>query len=246
MRMKLLTTLLLLAATTATAQSKFSKWEIGAGLGANIYQGDLTPKRLGSFRHVRPGILLLANYQAWQKTKLQLMLNSGRLYGNDASYDNPGYRQQRAFKFKTTFHEAQLKAVYQLHENYAEDASLLFPYIHAGIGVAYIRTAKDASALSNKLATDEPQILAGLALDDARKPNKLIVTIPVGFGVRKNVLPRWDAFAEANYRITFNDYIDGFSEAVNPKRKDGYYGINVGMIYKFRKDNSIGCPKYEW
>jgi hypothetical protein len=237
--------MLLVAATSATAQSRYSKWELGLGVGANNYLGDLTPKRFGSFRHVRPGASLFGSYNAWEKTKIQLSLNSGSLYGNEASYDNPRYRKERAFRFKAIFQEVQLKAVYQLHKNYAEDALLFFPYVHGGLGIAYMHTKKDASLLNPKLAAEEPQITKGLAVDDTRKTSKMIVTIPVGFGVRKNILASWDAFAELDYRLSFSDYIDGFSQAVNPGKKDGYYSIKMGIIYRFRKDNSIGCPIYK-
>jgi hypothetical protein len=41
--------LILLYSQTATAQIKSSKYEAGIAVGAFVYQGDLTPNRLGSF-----------------------------------------------------------------------------------------------------------------------------------------------------------------------------------------------------
>jgi hypothetical protein len=48
--------------------------------------------------------------------------------------------------------------------------------------------------------------------------------------------------AEATYRITASDYIDGFSFSGNPVKNDHYYGLTLGISYRFGW-NGISCPK---
>ena len=48
--------------------------------------------------------------------------------------------------------------------------------------------------------------------------------------------------AEGAYRLTTSDYIDGFKYAGNPKRNDHYYGLSIGLSYRFRA-NRNDCPK---
>jgi hypothetical protein len=237
-----------IVSTPVISQSKkfstYSKFEVGGGLSAYVYQGDLTPKAYGSIKNTKPGLLLFVNYKWKPQMSLQASYNLGFLKGNDASYSTPSWRRLRNFTFKGMANEIQFKAIYQPYKNYEEDQFLIFPYVHAGLGLSFLSIQKDYSALNNKLTDAEPRILAGLSQDNQKGPARVLLTIPFGAGVRKMLTPRLDGFAELNYRYTFNDYIDGFSESANSNKKDRYYSVNIGLIYKFWKNNNIGCPTY--
>jgi hypothetical protein len=241
-------TLSLLFVQVTTAQfkqpSNYSRWEVGGGISTFIYQGDLTPRKLGSFETLKPGFLVFGNYKLKNQLRLQAAFAMGKLKGNDAKYSKPAYRQERNFLFTTLVKELSLKLQYQIHKNYLGDEALLYPYISAGIAFNFFNIKKDYSGLSTKLSSAEPQILAGIAADDNHGTPKALISLPIVVGVRKLYNERWDLFAEANYRFVFTDYLDGFSKAANPSRNDKFYSISVGAIYKFRKNNSISCPKY--
>ncbi|MFT3981530.1 MAG: hypothetical protein QM687_13740 [Ferruginibacter sp.] len=46
--------LFILQSTDTNAQTY--KYELGVNLGAYVYQGDLSPQKLGSFKTIRPGL----------------------------------------------------------------------------------------------------------------------------------------------------------------------------------------------
>ena len=52
--------------------------------------------------------------------------------------------------------------------------------------------------------------------------------------------------AEASYRFTFTDYLDGFSEVANPKKKDYYSSYSVGLIYTLGVKNTLNCPPMKY
>ncbi len=224
--------------------SQYSRWEAGAGLQALIYQGDLTTHRLGSIETTKPGLLLFGNYKLKPQLHIQASAAIGSLKSNDAVYTTPGYRKERNFVFKTKLKEFALEAQYQIHKSYQADETKLFPYIGAGLGVSFINVTTDFSKITSKLALAEPRIITGIAADIANGTPKKLIFIPLTIGVRKMYTPRLDFFAEAKYRLINTDYLDGVSQAAGNTKKDKYYSINVGVVYKFYNNKGIKCPSY--
>ena len=241
---KILVVLLLTTTLTVYAQSKYSNWEIGGGIAAMLYQGDLTTHRLGSIETVRPGFLVFVNYKLPNQLKLQLAYNQGSLSGDDSRYNNPSYRRLRNYAFATPVKELSVKLVYNLLKYSSDDEVALYPYIAAGVNLGFYNITKNYSNLSPKLTDAQPSILAGLAQDNSKTLPKRLLTIPLVVGVRKPITERLDMFTELNYRVVFTDYIDGFSKAANAKRQDKYYSLNLGVVYKFKQNNSLKCPNY--
>jgi hypothetical protein len=75
-----------------------------------------------------------------------------------------------------------------------------------------------------------------------RRTPVLLPVISSGAGLRYVMTPSLVLNTEVNIRRTHSDYIDGFSIAANPKFKDHYYSLSVGVIYRFGKKNSWDCP----
>jgi hypothetical protein len=65
----------------------FSKYEAGINAGTLIYQGDLTPSAVGSFK--TPAFVFGLNGSRYLTNKfaVRLDLNFGKLKGDDAAYD---------------------------------------------------------------------------------------------------------------------------------------------------------------
>src|SRR4051812_14839943 len=89
------------SAVSASCQINWKKLEPGISGGVFIYQGDLSPSALGSYK--TPGININLNVQKRLNPYYSLRTNLalGKLTGSDAAYAHPGYRQQRNFQFHT-------------------------------------------------------------------------------------------------------------------------------------------------
>jgi hypothetical protein len=235
---------LLFAVVTGAAQSKQSKFEIGGGVSAFVYQGDLTPSRMGSLRTIKPGILLFVNYKLKTKWALQGAFNWGSLKGDEAKYDKPDYRIQRAFAFTTPVVELSAKAVYHVLGTDADETRKVAPYVAGGLGVSFLNIKRDYSRLNAAYFENIPTPLSRLQEDINQAPPKVLLTVPVTIGARKYISRKFSAFAEGTYRFMFSDYLDGFSKSVSEKYNDHFYTVSLGVIYKFKKDRGIDCPRF--
>src|ERR1700741_1372972 len=77
------------------------KWMVGINGGAMIYQGDLTPSSLGSYKTATPtfgfsAARILSPYFAVRGNAV-----FGKLKGDDAAYDDPAWRKSRNLNFST-------------------------------------------------------------------------------------------------------------------------------------------------
>lgn len=223
----------------AKSQTNFPKYEFGLHLNTFIYQGDLTPERLGSFKTMRWGVTLFGSKILSPSFSLRTNLAIGGLRGDDAVYDNPEYRKQRNFNFRTRVIElSQLMVWNPMNKNYSDKG--FSPYLFTGVGLNSVKIKRDWSNFNAEYFDDE--LLGKLDLDIQHSVPKIIPVIPVGAGFRYDISSKLAVSAEANYRFTFTDYLDGFSEAANPNRKDNYYTIGVGLIYRAGKKNTLNCP----
>jgi Domain of unknown function (DUF6089) len=223
------------------AQEYVTKYEIGAAIGVFIYQGDLTPRRLGSFETMRLGLNLHGSKVMTRSFMIRANLAIGGLSGDDAEYNSPEFRKQRNFNFRTPVIElAGLLVWNPLGKNYAEKG--FSPYFFGGGGLNFVKIKKDWSNFNAAYFGDGSDISAGLVLDDQKRPPRMIPVIQLGAGIRYNLSSRMAINAESSYRLVFTDYLDGFSQAVNPKQNDHYHTTSVGAIYRIGKKNTLGCP----
>src|ERR1051325_4913111 len=78
------------------AQALISKFEWGFLASGFVYQGDLTPSKIGSYRTMKPGISLYMSTGITSRISLRTNLAIGGLKGDDAKYSNPSWRPERA------------------------------------------------------------------------------------------------------------------------------------------------------
>jgi hypothetical protein len=223
------------------AQKKSSKYEVGAAIGAFIYQGDLTPQRLGSYKTLRPGLMLHGTRIINSNYAIRLNFSIASLRGDDGKYNTPAYRQFRNFNFKTPLIELSPQIMWS-PSGWQEQGPRISPYVFAGIGLSYLRARRDVSGFDPSKFGLEENLPMRIAEDINKRTPWLLPVIPVGAGVRYAITPSLMLNGELNYRHTFSDYVDGFSIAANPKQKDHYYSLSVGLIYRFGKKNSWDCP----
>lgn len=238
---KIIAAVIICTSLTAGAQGKINKFEIGVSPAIFIYQGDLTPEQLGSFKTMRLGIILHGSKILNAAFSLRTNLAIGGLKGDDAKYNNPEYRKQRNFNFRTPVAEISELVVWNpLGKNYSEKG--FSPYFFGGAGISLLKIKRDWSNFNAAYFGDGSDISAGLAADGSHKLPKLIPVIPAGAGVRYELSQRFAVNAETAYRFVFTDYLDGFSKAANPDRNDHYHTTSVGAIYKIGAKNKLGCP----
>jgi len=218
------------------------KYEFGVSAGFLVYQGDLTPRRLGAFEIQKFSFALHANKLLSPYFSFRGHLLFGKLKGDDAKYSSPEYRQQRNFNFRSPVTEFTTQFVWNARgKNYDERG--LSPYLFAGAGFSLVKIKRDWSNLNTEYFSSESStLLAGLAEDQAQKLPRLLPVVPVGGGVKYFFAPKLAINAEASYRLAYTDYLDGFSKAANPNRNDHYLNYSIGIIYRMGAKNSLGCP----
>jgi len=228
-----------------SAQSNFIKYELGAGLNSFIYQGDLAPSRFGSYKTMQFGINLSGSRIINRLFMVRLNVAIGGLKGDESKFDSPDYRKHRNFNFSTPVLELAPMLVYNLFgKNYAEKG--LSPYIFGGAGISLLKIKRDWSNYDAAFFGDGSDISARIAIDAAHSVPGIMPVIPFGVGIRYSLSPTIALTAESSYRLTFTDYLDGFSQAANPAINDHYQLITVGAIYRLGNTNTLSCPALKY
>jgi len=238
-------TLIFCESLTVQGQLDKAKLQIGAGAGVFVYQGDLTPEILGSYKTLKPSFSIYVNKIMTPLLSLRTQLAFGSLSGDDSKYANPAYRQQRNFNFQSpVFELSELLIADILRDNMSRQSSGLSPYVFSGIGFTYLNIHRDYSRFNTEYFASEPATLQGLSADAQHSLPKLIPVIPIGIGIKYPITQKIMIIAETSYRVTFTDYVDGFSQAANPSRRDSYQSHNVGVVYRFVSNNTTKCPVF--
>jgi uncharacterized protein DUF6089 len=220
----------------------YKDMSVGLNAGAYIYQGDLTPNPVGSFRTIQPGISLFARKPFNRFLSARLHMSFATLAGNDSRYEKPEYRQQRNFYFSTPVKEFSGQLVWNIRGRNYDDYGIQ-PYIFSGAGVSFIRVTKDYSRMDPVVFGETSEVPAGLVADNIHGTPRALLSVPVGIGAEYPLSQRFSINIETSYRFIFTDYLDGFSQSANPKLNDHYHSTSAGLIYKFgTRDKGIGCP----
>jgi len=229
----------------AAGQPDFlSKFEIGVNAGLFVYQGDLTPSQLGSYKTLKPELNFFVSRIISPLISLRTNLAIGGLKGDDAKYPEVQYRQQRNFNFNSpAFEISELLVADIFRNNLHRQSPRLSPYVFAGLGFSLLNIKRDWSRFNAEYFSSEASTISGLAADQQHAPPTLIPVFPMGIGVRYPISSRISFNAETSYRFTFTDYLDGFSKAANDSRRDSYLSHTVGLIYQFRNNSRMKCPK---
>lgn len=219
-----------------------SKLEWGILPSLFIYQGDLTPSKVGSYRTMKPGITVFVSKEIFNRISLRTNLAIGALKGDDAKYSHPAWREERALIFKTPLIEISELAVVDLLKN-----TKLQPYVFGGIGLSLLKINRDWSRFNTQFFSNQPKTMAGLAADIQETVPKRIIVLPAGIGAKFPLTEKISLAAETSYRMTFTDYLDGFSEVANPSKKDYYFTHSLGITCQFGAASGkqrLDCPKF--
>lgn len=224
----------------AFSQIDLSKYEVGLSGGVMVYQGDVTPEKIGAYKTMKPQLALHVYRKINTSFSLRFNLNRGRLKGDDAKYSYPDWRRLRNFNFTSSVTELSVQGVWSFLEYKAPRFS---PYLFAGAGVSFLNIKRDYSNYNTAYFGETSDVSAGLAQDAATRLPKVLAVAPVGAGVRYYLNDRFSFIGETSYRLSFTDYLDGFSKSANANKNDHYLSHSVGVVYSFgKKDKGLGCP----
>jgi hypothetical protein len=219
------------------AQSAFPKYEIGVNAGTYIYQGDLSAAHYGSFKTPGFAFGVQVTRNLSPEFGVRADFGVGNLRGDDAAFAKPGWRRQRNFAFTASVVEGSIQAIWH---PLAGDR-LLKPYVFAGIGIVQPRVTRNFQNFNDEYFPDS--IKNNLAADLAAEMPGSIPVIPVGVGVKIAVTDRLAINPEASFRYISTDYLDGYSLAAEPGKRDQFFKYSIGIIYSFfPRNRELDCP----
>ncbi len=230
---------LIIASTHLNAQQQNSKYALGFNLGTLVYQGDLVPGGIGNLKTLKPALGLNVTRMLDPYFSLRGNLVFGKISSDESKYAQPEYRQHRNFKFSTPVTELSALLIFNPFGESDGSSARLTPYVFAGAGLSFLNIKRDYSRFDTTYFPGKSAASLGLGIDTLQKMKRVHPILPVGAGLKYQVTDQLSINAEAMYRYTGYDYIDGFKQAANPKSKDSYYGISVGISYRL---GGYRCP----
>lgn len=207
-----------------TNSSFAQKRELGGGIGALSYTGDLS--RNVFTNPIKPAGNVFYRFNMRDHISVRVSFLAGKLAGTDAKPID-AFAVARSSSFNIFLYEFATGIEYYFIDFRSKNAQMNWsPYFYGGLGIFGMLGHQ------NKTATYSTVQMA----------------IPLAIGVRYRATPKWSFSVEAGVRATFFDYIDNISEGDlfvkdyqygNPNDNDKYYHAGVSLSYTFY---SVVCP----
>ncbi|QIX62021.1 outer membrane beta-barrel protein [Hymenobacter sp. BT18] len=207
--------------------------ELGLGLGALSYKGELAPEY--RFANNRPAITAFYRKDVSKAVTLKGSVLAGLLRADDRQVRglNNGpmpLNQYRSANLKGSLYELGGTLEYNFFDYYSKQVKTRFtPYAFVGVAgfMAPVRTLFTGTFR----APEEKNTVIGLA-------------IPAGVGLKLGLSTHWNLGAEVGARKAFTDQLDNISTqnevVANRHDQDWYYYGGFSISYTFYK---IRCPE---
>jgi hypothetical protein len=206
--------------------------EIGVGLGATNYRGELSPRY--QFQNNRPALTAFYRKDISVPITLRGGLTAGLLRADDGNVHGvngavPPLQAYRQANTKGGLIEASAVAEYNFLDFHRRTDKVHFtPYLFGGLAIFYANT----TTVSN----------AGLETLN-RRGSMVGFAIPVGVGAKLALSTHWNLGLEIGARKALTDQLDHLGDQspflVNPHDQDWYYYNGLSLSYTFYK---INCP----
>ena len=217
-----------------TSSSAQNTSEVGIGLGATNYRGEISPEY--QLQNNRPALTAFYRRDVSVPITLRGGLTAGFLRAADDNVNGvnggvPPLQNYRQANMKGGLVEASAVVEYNfMNYHYRTDKVHFTPYLFAGIAAFYANTTT---------TTNNPAL--GGAFD--RKGAMLGFAIPAGVGLKYALSEHINLGLEVGVRKAFTDQLDHLGDQdellVNPHDQDWYYYSGVSLSYTFFK---IRCP----
>lgn len=219
--------ILLLAQKSFAQKQRSGYLEAGVMLGLTNYSGDMS-ERFIEPKAFNPAYGAFVRYRLTPYFALKLHGYSGSISGDDADSKT---RQVRSFRFSTSIVELALLGELHLfqHPRFSKTGihkSQISPYLYGGVGVTFA----DAEAQYYGLP-EMRSIFLKTPLPEQGLSNRFVL-VPVGGGIRFDVMEQLVIGVEGGIRPVFSDDLDGVHINGNPKQGDWYYygGVTISII----------------
>ncbi len=221
--------ILILSISLAKGQERI---EIGGFLGGSGYLGDLNKSDWAS-KEPKAAFGLLVRYNLSDYIALRASFLHGQLAGRDSHYADRAFRN---FTTTSPINEMSIQAEWHLWPMTQPRLPRFFkpsfsPFLFVGLGLALTQPTPDME----NMIVEKPEFVLGAAIDRAATYSSFHAVIPFGLGWKYRPHINWTITAEAAFRLTFSDYLDGISFAANPKKTDRYQFWGITVAYRFPK-----------
>ena len=239
MRVRYLLILLLILTAEAGAfgqQWKQSRFELLGGISVNQLFGDVggaasTNTLFGlkdiTFSAMRPGIALGTRYEVERRIQIKALASSGYMVASDKGSRNEN-RRLEASVLITDF--AITGEYYIVVPSENKSFSIMAVrggvrpygrtsygiYVYGGVGGAYYTSTGNATLKAS------PRYIGG---------SGITAIMPIGVGVKVNLIPRLAFNGELGARMSFSDKLDAYTSPFS-KSNDIYYTLTLGVSYK--------------
>ncbi|TAF96895.1 MAG: hypothetical protein EAZ14_07790 [Runella slithyformis] len=214
----------------ANAQLR-ERWEAGGGLSMVGYLGDLNREELLS-HEFNPAMELFLRRAVGEHLNVKANMLMGKISGSDKNYQN---RISRNISMSSPLVEGSLIVEWDMYDmnpdfyRYAHGyVNAYTPYFFGGIGVAYTSPDIDFSQTN----TPYEYIRQGIRRDESAIYSKYNIVFPVGVGFKYDLDACSGLAIEASFRIAMSDYLDGMSQAGNPRRSDAYQMVTLKYMHR--------------
>lgn len=223
------------AAPLAQAQRTTTS-ELGLGLGATTYKGEVSPQ--WQLQNQRPALTAFYRRDVSVPITLRAGFTAGQLRATDtnvtgAGGTTPPLQAYRQLSLSGSVYELAGVMEYNFldyHRRRQLRRPHLTPYLFIGVAGYYANTTLRSAN-------------ADLQADFNRSGGRLGLAVPAGAGLKIALSEHFNLGLEVGVRKTFTDQFDHAGDQapllVNPRDQDWYYYSGVSLSYTFFK---IQCP----
>jgi hypothetical protein len=204
------------------------KHELGVGLGATCYSGEIV--KYIDITNLRPAVQFFYRSNFSHVFSIKLATTIGQLQAKDSKYNKP-INSFRNHSFSGLVYDFTFMVEYNFLDygyNSKHDEGRLSPYFTMGLGLFGTSTAKDnPNGLGNGIGAQ--------------------ISIPFGVGVKYMLTPNTTISWQFIANKTFTDQIDGIYESnqitqsiTEPNNSDWYYytGFTISRLFW-----NVHCPE---
>ena len=232
----LATLFLVLIPCTLIFSQRF-EMEAGLFLGGANYGGDVVQPDLFTVKETKPAYGLFLRYPLNPQWGLRANMTTGKISGDDRNYQEPQWRQERAFHFKSSLTELALlvewnpleKRTFAANSSYNRKVS---PYLFGGVAGIFFTPEVDFSQ------SEVDQLTSAIEADKSGNYTNAQITLPMGMGIKVNASDRLVFGIEGGVRPGFTDYLDGISQSGNPEDQDWYGFAGATVSYRIVEHDS--------
>lgn len=248
------------ACLSLSAQNKMFKGkpiEFGVMLGAANYMGDLSKSVALNETHPMGGLICRFNVSDFLTLRGTAVF--GQVSGSDANYGSDAFRHRRNLSFRSNIVEFSGTFEWNiLGFEETQRGTPGSPYLFAGLGIfkfnpkalfKYNSAIHDASLANfdNQWVELQPLGTEGqetTKFNDRKRYSLTQISIPFGFGYKKQFNDLWAIGLEMGVRKTFTDYLDDVSTTYVD---DQIVGGNNGFLAAAMKDRApeVGQAKFD-